>query len=71
MLKRDAKTLRIKEQMINDLVTGLTVILRVTPGGEARIEISGDILPFGNRSLQFDVDGRLVGTGTSVGGCLD
>ena len=71
MLKRDAKTLRIKEQMINDLVTGLTVILRVTPGGEARIEISGDILPFGDRSLQFDVDGRLVGTGTSVGGCLD
>ena len=71
MLKRDAKTLRIKEQMINDLVTGLTVILRVTPSGEARIEISGDILPFGDRSLQFDVDGRLVGTGTSVGGCLD
>ncbi len=71
MLKRDAKTLSIKEQVINDLATGLTIFLRVTPDGEARIEISGDILPFGNRSLQFDVDGRLAGTGTSVGSCSD
>ena len=67
MLKLNGKTLRVKEQVINDLATGLMVILRATPDGEARIEISGDILPFGNRSLQFDADGSLVGTGTSVG----
>jgi len=71
MLKRDAKTLRIKEQMINDLTTGLMVLLRVTPDGEARIEINGDTLPLGNRSFQFDSDGQLVSTGTSVSGCLD
>ena len=36
MLKLNAKTLHIKEQVINDLVTGVTLILRVTPAGEAR-----------------------------------
>ncbi len=64
MLRRDAKTLCVKEQVINDLATGLTSILRVKPDGEARIELSGDALPFRNRTPQFEESGRLAATGT-------
>ena len=70
MLKQKAKTAHIKEQIRNDLVTVLTLILRVTPNGEARLHILGDKLMFGNRDFQFDGDGVLVGTGTSVRGKL-
>jgi hypothetical protein len=66
MLKQNAKTLAIKEQMIDDPVTGLTFIFRVTPSGEARIHIMGDILPFGNRDFQFDTNGEEAGAGTGL-----
>jgi hypothetical protein len=66
MLKRNAKTVKIKEQVINDLVTGLTLIFRVTPSGEARLHLLGDNLPFGNRDFQFDKNGKLAGTGMGV-----
>lgn len=66
MLKRNYKTLYIKEQVINDLVTELTLIFRVTPSGEARLHILGDNLPFGNRDFQFDKAGKFAGTGTGM-----
>jgi len=69
MLKPDAKTLYIKEQIINDLVTGLTLIFRVAPNEESGLQLLGDNLLFGNRDFQFDKDGRLVGTGTGVRNC--
>jgi len=69
MIKPDAKTLHIKEQIINDQVTGITIILRVTPNGEARIHLLCDSIPFGNRDFQFDKEGLLVGTGTSCSDC--
>ena len=69
MLKPNAKTLQIKEQIINDLVTELTLIFRVAQGGEARLQLLGDNLPFGNRDFQFNKDGKLVGTGTGVRNC--
>ena len=69
MLKRNAKTLKIKEQFINDAVTDLILIFRVTPSGEARLHISGSNLPYGNRDFQFNKDGELVGTGTGVCPC--
>lgn len=69
MLKNQAKTLKIKEQLINDPVTGLTLIFRVTPSGEARLHLLGDILPFSNRNFQFDEDGNEAGAG--VGLCPD
>lgn len=71
MLKQNAKTLQIKEQLINDLVTGLTLIFRVAPDGEAQLQLLGDTLPFGNRDFQFDKDGKLAGTGTGVRGYCD
>jgi len=69
MIKENAKTLHVKEQYINDLITGLTLIFRVTPGGEARLHLLGNILPFGNRDFQFDRNGKLAGTGTGLCPC--
>jgi len=69
MLKWNPQTLKIKEQLINDAVTGLMLIFRVTPSGEARLHISGSNLPYGNRDFQFNKDGELVGTGTGLCPC--
>lgn len=69
MLKQNAKTAKIKEQVINDPVTGLMIIFRVTPHGEARLHLLGDILPNGNRDFQFSKDGELAGTGTGLCNC--
>ena len=69
MLRLKAQTLKIKEQLINDAVTDLMLIFRVTPSGEARLHISGSNLPYGNRDFQFNKDGELVGTGTGLCPC--
>jgi len=45
------------------------LVFRLTPSGEPRLHIVGDILPFGNRDFQFNSDGELVGTGTGMSGC--
>jgi len=71
MIKPNAKTLNIKEQLIDDPVTGLMLMFRVTPNGEARLHLVGDALPLGNRDFQFDVNGKLAGTGSSVHYCDD
>ncbi len=67
MILPNAKVVNIKEQIINDAVTGLMLVFRVTPSGEARLHLMGDCLPLGNRDFQFDKDGELAGTGTSTG----
>ena len=69
MLKLNAQTLKIKEQVINDAVTDLMLIFRVTPSGEARLHLTGTNLPFGNRDFQFDENGELAGTGTGLYSC--
>lgn len=69
MLKPNGQTCNIKEQLIGDPVTGLTLLFRVTPDGEARLHLLGDNLPFGNRDFQFDINGKLAGTGTGIYGC--
>jgi len=37
MLMPDAKVVKIKEQMINDLATGLMLVFRLTLSGEPRL----------------------------------
>ena len=66
---KNAKTIKIKEQMINDVVTDLMLVFRVTSSGEACLHLVGSILPFGNRDFEFNVDGELVGTGTGLCPC--
>ena len=58
----------LREQIIEDEVSGLTIMVELTKSGEGRLRILGD-LSFGNRDFAFDPDGRLVGTGTSIHGC--
>ena len=67
-VKPDGKTWRVKEQIIEDRVTGLTYQFEVMPDGEMRFRIFGDGLPFGNREIIFDADGAEAGSGTATRG---
>jgi hypothetical protein len=67
-LKPDGCVCPIREQIIDDPVTGLTIQFEVVDDGSARVRLVGDALPFGNREFAFDADGREVGAGVSVAG---
>lgn len=67
-VKPDGKLCPIREQIIEDPVTGLTFQFEVTPSGEARMRVYGDSLKLGNRDFAFDTDGELAGTGTATRG---
>ena len=68
-VKEDAKTWAVKEQIIEDPVSGLTFQFEVVPDGEVKLRVFGDTLPFGNREISFDKDGKEVGAGTFTGHC--
>jgi len=67
-LKPDGKLWTIKEQIIEDPVTGLTLQFEVVPDGELRLRIYGKSLAFGNREFHFDQNGERVGAGVFVSG---
>ncbi len=54
----------IKEQVIEDLTSGLTIEFVAREDGEARMVIRSSTLPFGNREIHFDKDGIYAGAGT-------
>lgn len=58
------KVINIKEQVVEDSATGLTIEFKAREDGEFRLCLNGSILPLGNREIQFDKDGRYVGAGT-------
>jgi hypothetical protein len=58
-------TIPIREQIIEDEVSGITIIVELTGAGTGRLRILGDV-PFGNRDFTFDADGQHIGTATSV-----
>jgi len=69
--KPDAKLLTIKEQIIEDPVSGLTFQFAVSAAEDApfRLRIYGN-LPNGNREILFNADGEEAGAGTAlVGRC--
>ena len=69
-LARDGKAWTIKEQIIEDLATGLTLEFEVVPEDlEApfRLKILGD-LPFGNREIMFGRDGKEACSGMVLSG---
>ena len=67
MLKKDAKTVRVKEQLIIDEeVSGLTLAFKAKQGGGLSLFIKGDNLPFKNRDFGFNVEGELIGRGTGL-----
>ena len=67
-LKPDARDWTIKEQIIEDPVSGLTFQFEVPPNGEPHLRIYGPSLKFGNRDIVFGLDGKHAGAGTSVSG---
>lgn len=59
----------VVEQIVEDLVSGLTFQFEVMPDGESRLRVFGDTLPFGNREIVFDAAGVEAGGGSYTGLC--
>jgi hypothetical protein len=65
-LKPNGTLCSIKEQIVEDLASGLTLQFECN-GGRTRLVIAGGALPFGNREIIFDMEGREAAAGTLVG----
>lgn len=57
----------IKEQIIEDLASGLTLQFEARDDGTCNLKIYGN-LPFGNRDFLFEPSGELGATGTATAG---
>jgi len=68
-IKPDAAILTIKEQIVEDPVSGLSFQFSVVDGsdGPFRLRVFGP-LPNGNREFIFDSSGVRTGAGTSLSG---
>jgi hypothetical protein len=62
-LKPNAKLCRVREQIVEDVASGLTLQFESTEDC-LRLVISGDALPYGNREFVFDAEGREAAVGT-------
>lgn len=65
-LKPNGNNCSIREQIIEDVASGLILQFECTDG-RARLVIAGRELPFGNREIHFDREGREAGAGTLLG----
>jgi hypothetical protein len=65
-LKPKGALCAIKEQIVEDLASGL-VLQFECQNGRTRLVIAGRALPFGNREIIFDNEGREAAAGTLVG----
>ena len=65
-LKPNGAFCSIKEQIIEDLASGLILQFECMQG-RTRLVIAGRALPFGNREFIFDAEGREAAAGTLVG----
>jgi hypothetical protein len=61
-LKPNASTCWIREQVVEDLPSGLTLRLDRCEGG-SRLVISGRALPRGIHEIRFDSEGRAAAAG--------
>lgn len=68
--KPNGKDWTVKEQIIEDLASGLTIQFAVSddPAAPMRLRIHGDALPAGNREIIFDCNGEEAGSGTAMAG---
>lgn len=71
----DAKLCNIREQIIEDLASGLTIQFEVKKGlrdgkivDETVMRLFGDKLPYGNREIVFGKNGEETAAGTYAGG---
>ena len=74
-VKESGSLCTIHEQIIVDEATGLTFQFEVKPGihkgkvvMETVMRVFGDSLPFGNREIVFDPEGKQTAAGTSTRG---
>jgi hypothetical protein len=65
-LKPNGNKCEIREQIVEDPASGL-ILQFECKNGRARIVIAGESLPYGNREILFDEEGREAGAGTLVG----
>jgi hypothetical protein len=65
-VKPNGSVCSIREQIVEDLATGLIFQFECNEG-RTRLVIAGEALPFGNREIIFDSDGREAAAGTLVG----
>ena len=54
----------IKEQIIEDPVTGLTIQFEAVPGGEYRVRLFTPVIPLGTANTLFDKEGTRWARGT-------
>jgi hypothetical protein len=65
-LKPNGTLCRVREQIIEDAPSGLTLQFECEDG-RLRLLIAGGALPMGNREILFDAEGRESAAGTLVG----
>ena len=65
-IKPNGNTCTIREQIVEDLASGLVLQFERNNGG-SRLVIAGRALPFGNREIIFDREGNEAAAGTLVG----
>ena len=65
-VKPNGSVCSIREQIVEDLATGLILQFECQEG-RTRLVIAGESLPFGNREIIFDKDGREAASGTLLG----
>src|SRR4029079_4756293 len=64
-VKPNGNLCSIREQIVEDVATGLILQFECVEG-RARLVIAGEKLPFGNREILFDQDGRESAAGTQL-----
>jgi len=65
-LKPNGRLCTIREQIVEDPASGLILQFECVDG-RTRLVIAGEGLPFGNREIHFDTEGREAGAGTLLG----
>lgn len=66
-IKPNSTICSIREQIIEDPVSGLTLKFEYRDNGTSKLTIYGD-LPFGNREFIFDEHGEEAAAGTATTG---
>jgi hypothetical protein len=65
-LKPNGALCKVREQIVEDEASGLILQFECA-NGRTRLVIVGDALPFGNREILFDDEGREAAAGTLLG----
>lgn len=65
-IKPNGNVCRVREQIVEDDASGLILQFECA-NGRTRLVIAGASLPYGNREILFDDDGREAAAGTLVG----